>query len=149
MYRSILVPTDGSDLANKAVKEAAMLAKASGASLVLFHAVRQQPQPLYTEGIAVPVPPLPAEMVHKQLEARAKKVLAAARKQVNSTQCEVIEDFAISDRPYEAIMEAAAKHNCELIAMASHGYGGFTGLILGSETQKILANCKIPVLVVR
>jgi nucleotide-binding universal stress UspA family protein len=147
MYKAILVPTDGSDLANKAVKEAAMLAKAGGARLVLFHAVRPRPQPLYAEGIAVPYPPVHSEEGRKQLEAEAQAVLAAAAKQAGD--CPLEWDFAISERPHQAIVDSAAKHECDLIAMASHGYGGFTGLILGSETQKVLANCKVPVLVVR
>ena len=149
MYRSILVPTDGSELANKAVKEAAMLAKSGGATLVLFHAVRPQPHPLYAEGVAVPYPPAYSEQTRKQMESVAKKVLAEAAKQANSGGCAIEQDYAISDRPSEAIVDAAKKHKCDLIAMASHGYGGFTGLILGSETQKVLANSKIPVLVVR
>jgi len=149
MYKSILVPTDGSDLANKAVTEAASLARDGGVKIVIFHAVRPQPQPLYAEGIAVPVSPVSAEEAHRQLENQAKKVLQTARKQLDAARCDVVEDFAISDRPHEAVVEAARKHGCDLIAMASHGYGGFTGLILGSETQKILASCKIPVLVVR
>jgi len=149
MYQSILVPTDGSELANKAVKEAAMLAKSGGATLVLFHAVRPQLHPVYAEGVAVPYPPAHSEETRKQMESQAKRVLAEAARQVNSNGCIVEQDYAISSRPFEAIIEAAKEHKCDLIAMASHGYGGFTGLILGSETQKVLANSKIPVLVVR
>ncbi len=149
MYESILVPTDGSELANKAVKEAATLAKAGGTKIVLFHAVRPRPHALYAEGVSVPIAPLRPEELQRQEEAEAKKVLAQAAQQLSGKACAVEQDYAVSDHPYEAIIQAAKKHQCGLIAMASHGYGGFTGLILGSETQKVLASSKIPVLVVR
>ena len=149
MYQSLLVPTDGSELANKAVKEACMLAKSGAATLVLFHVVRPLPHPLYAEGLSMPFPPGSGEEANQRLEQQAKQVLAEAARQATSNGCAVEQDYAISDRPYEAIIEAARKHKSDLIAMASHGYGGFTGLILGSETQKVLANSKIPVLVVR
>ncbi len=149
MYQSILVPTDGSELANKAVKEASAFAKTGATTLVLFHVVRPQPHPLYAEGVSVPFPPSRSEELHQKLEQQAKQVLGEAARQVTAGGCTVVQDYAVSDRPYEAIIEAAKKHKADLIAMASHGYGGFTGLILGSETQKVLANSKIPVLVVR
>ena len=58
-------------------------------------------------------------------------------------------DLVISDHPYEAIINAAEEKGCDLIAMASHGRKGVQGLTLGSETQKVLTNSKIPVLVFR
>jgi nucleotide-binding universal stress UspA family protein len=54
-----------------------------------------------------------------------------------------------NDVPYEAIIEAATQSGCDLIFMASHGRRGFSGLLLGSETNKVLTHSKIPVLVFR
>ena len=54
-----------------------------------------------------------------------------------------------SDRPYEAILEAARDHGCDLIVMASHGRRGIEGLLMGSETQKVLTHGKISVLIDR
>jgi nucleotide-binding universal stress UspA family protein len=54
-----------------------------------------------------------------------------------------------SDIPYEAIIDAASSTGCDLIFMASHGRRGFSGLLLGSETQKVLTHSKIPVLIYR
>ena len=51
--------------------------------------------------------------------------------------------------PWEAIIEHARKHDCDLIVMGSHGRRGVSALLLGSETQKVLTHSKIPVLVVR
>jgi len=56
---------------------------------------------------------------------------------------------ASSDYPYEAIIEVAEREGCDLIMMASHGRSGIKGLLLGSETHKVLTHCRIPVLVYR
>jgi len=54
-----------------------------------------------------------------------------------------------SDAPYRGIINAAKKSGCDLIFMASHGRGGLSGVLLGSETHKVLTHSKIPVLVYR
>lgn len=54
-----------------------------------------------------------------------------------------------SSQPYEAILAAARERGCDLIIMASHGRHGITGMLLGSETQKVLVHSAIPVLVYR
>jgi nucleotide-binding universal stress UspA family protein len=55
----------------------------------------------------------------------------------------------VSDLPYQEIIKVARKRKCDLIVMASHGRRGLSGLLLGSETVKVLTHSKIPVLVVR
>jgi nucleotide-binding universal stress UspA family protein len=53
------------------------------------------------------------------------------------------------DSPHEGIIDAATARGCDLIFMASHGRRGMSALLLGSETQKVLTHCRIPVLVYR
>jgi nucleotide-binding universal stress UspA family protein len=61
-----------------------------------------------------------------------------------------VDTVTVTDtRPYEAIISAATERHCDLIVMASDGRGGMRGLLLGSESQKVLINSFIPVLVVR
>jgi nucleotide-binding universal stress UspA family protein len=55
----------------------------------------------------------------------------------------------VGSKPYELIIAAADAHGCDLIFMASHGRSGVSALLLGSETQKVLAHSRIPVLVYR
>ena len=62
---------------------------------------------------------------------------------------QVITDTTVNEIPYEAIIDAADRHGCDLIFMASHGRRGLASLLLGSETQKVLTHSKIPVLVYR
>jgi nucleotide-binding universal stress UspA family protein len=56
---------------------------------------------------------------------------------------------AMSDLPYEEIIKAAQRYKCDLIFMASHGRSGIARLLLGSQTSKVLAHSKVPVLVHR
>jgi len=147
MYKSILVPTDGSKFADAAVEEAAKLAKELGSKLVLFSAV---PDYYYQwPSFSVPIRPNEDEQARKAMETWAKEMLASAASNVNLAGVAVEQEFAVSNSPYEAIIAAARKFQCELIIMASHGRHGVSGVLLGSVTQKVLTHSTIPVLVVR
>jgi nucleotide-binding universal stress UspA family protein len=147
MYRNILVPTDGSKLSVKAVKQAVKLAKTLGAKITGFYAAPDFSSTYYGDGYILRAPSAGdhAEAVKQQ----ARKYLSAieVEAEVEKVPCEVL--HAISDSPYEAIIDAARKKKCDLIFMASHGRRGLSGLVLGSETQKVLIHSKIPVLVCR
>ena len=147
MYRNILVPTDGSRLSDKAIREAVMLAKAGGAKLVLFHAVPPYQMPVYVEGMALPN--LPRQKAARASANKARRVLAAAGKKVQAVGVSVSKAWAISVSPHEAIVAVARKRRCDLIVMASHGRRGLSRLLLGSETQAVLSRVNVPVLVVR
>jgi nucleotide-binding universal stress UspA family protein len=83
------------------------------------------------------------------IQAEANKNLLAIEKAAKEAgvPCETAHEKC--DQPYEAIIETAQKRDCDLIIMASHGRRGVEGLLLGSETQKVLTHSKIPVLVYR
>ena len=72
---------------------------------------------------------------------------AATARSTAAVACD--SDTAVNEVPYEAIIDAADRHGCDLIFMASHGRRGMAGLLLGSETQKVLTHSKTPVLVYR
>ena len=76
-------------------------------------------------------------------------MLASAAKKANLANGKLERYFVVSNSPYAAILDAARKFKCELIVMASHGRHGLSGVVLGSETNKVLIYSKIPVLVVR
>ena len=86
-----------------------------------------------------------AEMAEKQAAEVLGKV--AAWCQEAGVPCDT--RSTTSDLPYEAIINAATDAGCDMIFMASHGRRGITGLLLGSETNKVLTHSKIPVLVYR
>lgn len=147
MFKHILVPTDGSELSTDTAKRAVAFARETGAKLSFFFAKPDYPVAFYGEGALIDptTPEKFAEMADKQ----AREVLAACEKVATEAGVACDSSSAVSDVPYEAIIDAADRSACDLIFMASHGRRGFSGLLLGSETQKVLTHSKIPVLVYR
>lgn len=147
MFKHILVPTDGSALSTDTAKRAVAFARETGARLSFFFAKPDYPVAFYGEGALIDptTPEKFAEMADKQ----AREVLAGCEKIAAEAGVACDSSSAVSDIPYEAIIDAADKSGCDLIFMASHGRRGFSGLLLGSETQKVLTHSKIPVLVYR
>ncbi len=147
MFKRILVPTDGSELAMKAVKGAIALAAETQASVV---ALNVQP-PFRTPPVSeVPTAQfLSPEQYEANVKEYAATVLTAAvdLAKAAGVACETV--TAMYDQAYEAIIETAERKGCDLIFMASHGRRGVSALLLGSETNKVLTHCKIPVLVFR
>ena len=145
MYNNILIPTDGSELAGKAVQRGIALAKRIGSKTTVltvlppFHTFTTDTQMI--------------EDTPAQYQARMKKhaelMLGAAAHaaQAAGVACETVQ--AEHEHPYEAIINTAASRGCDLIVMASHGRHGISAIVLGSETVKVLTHCKIPVLVHR
>jgi len=147
MFKHILVPTDGSELSNDTVRRAVDFAKEAGAKVTFFFCKPDYPMAFYGEGALID--PTTPERFAEMAEAQAQEILAAAEGQAKAAGVNYTSHSVTSDIPYEAIIEAAASAGCDLIFMASHGRRGFSGLLLGSETQKVLTHSKIPVLVYR
>jgi nucleotide-binding universal stress UspA family protein len=146
MYRRILVATDGSALAGRAVQHALSLAKAVGAQVTAFYAAPPYPTPIYAEAV---LNEAPARAQYEALAQReAQRVLdAVARKAATAeVACETV--HAISDAPWQAILDAARARKSDVIVMASHGRRGIAAVLLGSETSKVLTHARIPVVVV-
>jgi len=147
MYANILVPTDGSRLSDKAVREAVRLAKAGGGKLLLFHVVAPYQMPVYAEGMTIPS--LPRAAAAKVSARKAGRILSAAARKAEAAKVPVSKAWAISGSPRDAIVEIAERRRCDLVVMASHGRTGLSKFLLGSETQGVLSRVKVPVLVVR
>lgn len=147
MFKHILVPTDGSKLSAKAAKQAVKLAKALGARITGFYAAPDYTSTYYGDGYILRAPSAGAQAEFAQKQARKCLSAIEVEAEVEKVPCEVF--HVVSDSPYEAIIDAAKKKKCDLIFMASHGRRGLSGLVLGSETQKVLIHSKIPVLVCR
>jgi len=147
MFKHILVPTDGSTLSLRAAKNAVRFAKAHGARITAFYAA-----PEYHPNIAgdyLPANFVPLAVYETQIKKTANKYLDQIKKlaAVGGVDCSGV--FASDDSPFQAIIQAAKERKCDLIFMASHGRSGITGLLIGSETNKVLTHCKLPVLVYR
>lgn len=147
MFKHILVPTDGSQLSLDAAKQAITFAREINAKITAFFAKPEYPVTYFGEGALVD--PTTPEKFSEISDKQANEVLGSIRQLCTEAgvACDTL--TATSDVPYEAIIEAAAKSACDLIFMASHGRKGIKGLLLGSETNKVLTHSKIPVLVYR
>jgi nucleotide-binding universal stress UspA family protein len=147
VYQHILIPTDGSEVAEKAVAAGIDFARQSGARVTLFTAVPEYQPPNEGEiraGNIVSV----AEF-DRQSEARAKEILSGAERQARQAKLEFDLDFAQSNHPWRAIIEAAERHGCDAIFMASHGRTGLAAVWHGSQTREVLSHSKLPTLVYR
>ena len=147
MFKHILVPTDGSELSQETAKRAVLFAKEANAKITAFYAKPEYPVTYYGEGALIDptTPEKFAELAEKQAQEFLGKVEALCKEQ--GVSCTTV--AATSDIPYEAIIDTAKEKGCDLIFMASHGRRGITGLLLGSETNKVLTHSTIPVLVYR
>jgi nucleotide-binding universal stress UspA family protein len=147
MFKHLLVPTDGSELSDGAVERAVSFAREAGAKITFFTAKPDFPVSFYGEGALVD--PMTPEKFAEMAEQHAREILNKAVRESLAAGVECHTVSVVSDTPYEAIIKAADDHGCDLIFMASHGRRGLTGLLLGSETQKVLTHSDIPVLVYR
>ena len=148
MYKHILVPTDGSKLSLKAAKEAAALAKTLKAKITAVYVIEPFTPPLMVEGALLPGPITP-----EQYDEAAAKIAAEALKKVQkAAEAEKVSFTSVSTtgrQPWEGILRTAKAKKCDIIVMGSHGRGAIAGMLLGSETSKVLAHSKTPVLVCR
>ena len=144
MFKRILVPTDGSEITAKAVQTAIGMVKANGGEL--FTVAVKEPFPYSAVSEMQPVPPQEFFDAQERIAAgRVKAVTDAATAAGLSCAGCTVEAL----HPWEAIIDQANAHACDLIVMASHGRRGFAALMLGSETQRVLMHTPLPVLVVR
>jgi nucleotide-binding universal stress UspA family protein len=147
MFKHVLIPTDGSTVARKAVKAGVALAKELGARVTAYYAMDVVQPYAFGDGYVLDTSTLlgmdrrAKELGEKYLTEVAKAARAAG------VSCQTL--MTKPETPAEGIIAAAKKRKCDVIFMASHGRGEFASLILGSVTQKVLARSKIPVLVYR
>lgn len=148
MFKHILVATDGSKLSMKAVRSAAKLAGEMKARLTALYVAPETPT-FYGEGSGAGHEIL--ERQFREAAAReAKKTLAEVEIEAKTGEAAAYESKIVhADHPWREIVRLAEASKCDLIVMASHGRKGIEGLILGSETVKVLTHTKIPVLVCR
>lgn len=148
MFRHILIPTDGSKLAAKGIKAGVKLAKELGAKVTGVYVVPPYMPPVYGEAAIYYAGYSPKE--YQQIaEKSAKKALAVVEIEAQTAAVPCVTRIVADAPPWAGILKAAHLRKCDAIVMASHGRGGVGGLILGSETQRVLAHSKIPVLVMR
>jgi nucleotide-binding universal stress UspA family protein len=144
MFSNILLPTDGSDLSLRAAKSAVELAGRLSARLVVITVV----EPYAYASLSEFRPETIAEY-ERRADQVARDRIVAVENLARQANVPVESTVARSFSPYEAIIEAATRHKCDAVFMASHGRRGLNAVLLGSETQKVLTHCTLPVVVFR
>ena len=147
MFKHLLVPTDGSSLSDETVASAVQFAAEAGAKITFLYVRPDYPVSYFGEGALVD--PTTPESFAEMTEKMAQEILERSKALAEARNVPCAGSSVINDLPYEAIIDTANSVGCDLIFMASHGRRGLVGLLLGSETQKVLTHSTIPVLVYR
>jgi len=146
MFKHFLIPTDGSPVANKAAKAGIALARRLGAKVTAYYALEEL-QLVYVDGYAFDQKAI--DGFEERARKAAQKHVDAIGRIAKAAGVPFTSVVAKALTPYEGIIAAAKKRRCDVIFMASHGRRGFSRLIMGSVTQKVLSHAKIPVVVYR
>jgi nucleotide-binding universal stress UspA family protein len=146
MFKNILIPTDGSEQSQRAVRTGVDLAKLHQAKVTGIHVIPDYHLLIAYEGAFDPVT---EERIEEEARTRAESYLAFVRRTAEEAgvPCDTV--CETSDHPYDAILKTAEAKGCDLILMTSHGRKGLAAVLLGSETRKVLTHARVPVLVVR
>jgi nucleotide-binding universal stress UspA family protein len=145
MYKHILIATDGSELAQKAVGHGLALAAALSAGVTAVHVTA----PWTTVAVGEVGVAFPPQNYDRMMADNAQEVLAAVAMKAKAAgvPCDILH---VRDRlPAEGILEAAAERCCDLIVMASHGRSGIARLLLGSAANAVVVSSTMPVLICR
>ncbi len=145
MFKHILIRTDGSAATHAAIHQCVVFARDAGARTTGIHVVPKYHLPGHSS----------ATMIDCREETEAKNATLARRflaeigiaAREHSVPCQTLS--AAHEHPYEAIIETARGRGCDLICVAAHGIKGEQGVLLGSETQKVLSHSALPMLVYR
>lgn len=147
MYSHILIPTDGTDLSHQAVEKGVAFAAEQKAKVTLLYVQPDFAVPLGSESVMLA--PETREDYAKASLLQARKILEKAAAVAAHAGVPAKTQTAVSDKPYQIIIDTAQTEACDLIYMASHGRRGLSGLLIGSVTHEVLTHCKTPVLVCR
>jgi nucleotide-binding universal stress UspA family protein len=145
MFKHLLLPTDGSELSEAAIRKGVRFAKESHARVT---GISVMPE-FHVLSFNITMVEDTKEVFLAESRAQAKANLALLKKSADEEGVPCDTEVVVSDHPYEAIIRIAESRGCDLIMMASHGRRGVQAVLLGSETQKVLTHARIPVLVCR
>ena len=144
MFKHILVPTDGSELSQKAIDGAIDLARTVGARITAYACLPQYPYSPFAEVIVEQ----PDDFLERS-EREAREHLDEVQDAAHRAGVACTSRTSVHPSPYLGIIEAAESAGCDVIFMASHGRKGLGSLLIGSETQRVLTHTQIPVIVYR
>ena len=147
--KNILVTTDGSENANRAVEAATILAKQNGSELIIVHVVSEAVPAQYSP-IGINTPAADYTNYFQIAEEQGKKIVDQAVEKAKGEGIKVRgETFRTISSTVESIVEAADKEHADLIVVGTRGLGGFKKLLMGSVSSGIVSHANCSVLIVR
>jgi nucleotide-binding universal stress UspA family protein len=152
MFETIIVPLDGSELAELALGPASEIAKKFGSKLILLRAVEPASHRLAQSPMIMEAPAAAAmnvELLEEAFEAERKDALEylAAKRGAQPVQ-ERVEDRVVEGEPVDAILDAAKQSAGSLIVMSTHGRTGLARIVFGSVADAVLRRSPVPVLLI-
>jgi len=148
MFSRILFPTDGSEISRRASQAAIELARKLGVGVVAFHSIPPFSIPI-SDGMYGYVPSYTEDEYFKACNDAAAQIMKEVEADAKKARVAFSSSVVTAPAPWQAIIQAAADNDCDLIVMASHGRKGVAGVLLGSEATKVPTHSKVPVLVCR
>lgn len=143
MYNKILVPLDGSELAEQVLTQVMELANSTGAEIVLL---RVPDVPVYD--YLMTIPELGSKM-REQAEDDARNYLARLGEEFRAMGLKVQTHLASRGAVYTTILEVAQELRVDMIAMSTHGRSGLARLVMGSVADDVVRHARMPVMVMR
>ncbi len=143
MFKHILLPTDGSKQSEAAIIKGIQLAKSINAKVTGFHVI----EPYHSLTIRTEILVDAEGQYERYARLHAEQYLSVIEREAKAAGVTCETACVVASHVYEAIIEAAEVRGCDVIVMASHGSKGVQGLLIGSETAKVLTHTKLPVLV--
>lgn len=145
MYKHILIATDGSDIAQKAVTQGLALAKPLGARVTAVYVT----EPWVAVAPGEVAMAFPVKEYEDSVVANAARILSAVEQEAKAAGVPCSTLHVKDQFPAEGIIDAAEKQGCDLVVMSSHGRRGLMRMLLGSQATKVLTGSTIPVLICR
>ena len=145
MFKHILIATDGSELAQKAVTQGLDIAKGLGAKVTVINVT----EPWVAVAPGEVAMAFPIKEYDESVAANAAQILSVVASEAKAAGVDCDTQHVRDQFPAEGIIEAAERNGCDLIVMASHGRRGLMRFLLGSQAIKVLTNSTVPVLVCR
>jgi nucleotide-binding universal stress UspA family protein len=145
VFKHLLIPTDGSELSERAIRYGVEFAKHIGARISFLTVT----EPFHTISLkADQVEDTPDEY-HKHAAQHATHILSKGAEYAQEAGVSHDTMHVEHDHPYQAIIQAAEAKGCDLVVMSSHGRRGLSAAMLGSQTVSVLTHSSVPVLVYR
>ena len=141
MYKRILLPLDGSDVAEQAAPHAMAQARLCGAELILLRVLEPF---LHVRGLST----ADLARIRQQSEEWASEYLDGLVKAVQEEGV-LVQKAVVEGRPQAAILQFAEANNADLIVICTRGRSGFSRWLMGSVADRVIRGAKIPVLLVR